>query len=203
MFWLRSQASLWAGRAGWPLGVPVEEGCGSQSGSCWPPGDLGRSSVGLLFAIRACSPTSAAVWAGDVTSRGGWLGRRCHPCPGGPRSSRSHPAQGCRASPAQGFPPALDHKDRPVFENWPKPKPRSRCWSSKRGGNKQQISHLLDQPYSHLHERTFFDRFSFTWLCTNVSVTKAFTTQKVVTAMKFPLCNLPQYRSSQGVFVPS
>lgn len=87
----------------------MEEGCGSWSGSCWPPGDL-RCSLGAVI----CSPSSVMAWAEGVISWAGWIRCFC-PCTCGLQSCRSHLAQGCRTSPALPTPAYsflmnLDHK---------------------------------------------------------------------------------------------
>lgn len=196
-----------AGRAGWPLGVPCcrprrAVAPGPAAGGL--PATWACSSVGLAFATCACASISAKVWAEDVVSWAGWLRRRFCPCPGGLQSCRSRAAQGGRTclalpAPTQSFPLDLDHKQSAVSENWPKKKPRSECCSTKRGGNKPQIR----EAYSKLHQRGFFYGLSFTWFCTSANMSKAFNAWKMVTAMKFPLGDLPRQHSRWGVFVPS
>lgn len=196
------QAGRWVCPAagGGGLWQPVQ-----QLVASWRPGTLLCRAV---ISTCTCCPISVTVWAEDIISWAGWLGRWFHPCPGALQSCRSHPARGWGTSPAlpaptQSFPAALDHKQSTASKNWPKKKTRSQCHSTKRGGNKPQISHLLDQSYCKLHRRGFFYGLSFARFCTSASMTKGSNNQKVVTATKFPLCDLPQQHSSQGALVPS
>ena len=109
---LTTQLSITAGQGGragrrvCPL--PVERGCGSRSGGCWPPGDPGHSSAGLMFqlapalqplrwfGLRMSSPGLAGLGGGFVPVLGdcGPAGPSWHeavgllqPCPCLPRAS--------------------------------------------------------------------------------------------------------------------
>ena len=190
-----------AGRAGWPLGVPR---CRRRRAVAAGPAAAGlpatwgaplrgcrlQFALGLQpqrwFGLRMSSPGLAGLGgnfvpvlvdcglAGPTQCKAAGL---LQPCSLLPRASRWTWTTNKVLSPRTG-------QKRNRDPNAAQPKEGEI-------NHKSHIS-LASPTHSRLRRRGFFYGLSFTWFCTSASMTKAFNTRKVITAMKFPLCDLPR-----------
>lgn len=105
---------------------------------------------------------------------------------------RSQLVQGCRISPALPRTCCLDHKQTTASENLPKKETEVLMLLNQKSRKKPTSLTPPRQSYSKLHQRVFFYGLSFTWFCNRARMTKAFNTQQAITAVKFPLPDLPR-----------
>lgn len=182
-----------AGQACWPWVCPAASRGGLWQpvqqllASCWP---------GVLCSALVCNSQSLSSFSSGLGWGWwllGWLAGLggafilvdCDLC-------RSQLVQGCRISPALPRTCCLDHKQTTASENLPKKETEVLMLLNQKSRKKPTSLTPPRQSYSKLHQRVFFYGLSFTWFCNRARMTKAFNTQQAITAVKFPLPDLPR-----------